>query len=338
MNRRDVLTGLPAAVLGLTGGLTGGLIGALAGGPLSARAGTGGLHVLGAPNASTLVLVRLLQSVAWQAAAPGTQFRLWRDTDELRAGIASGETRLFTTPTHVPPLFAARGVPVRLLAIISMGHLYVVSEDAGISRLADLRGRRVTTFFRNDMPDLVFRVLLRREGLEPGRDIDIDYVGTPMEAAQMVIAGRAATVLLSEPPATMAITMAGHSGRTLYRSISLQDEWGRQFGPARIPMAGVALHQSLIDEAPELLAVLRAGLPEAAAWVLSNPGEAGTLAERTMDIRAMLFRRALEHLAIEVHGARAVQDEIMAFYRVLFELYPASIGGRLPDESLFLDL
>lgn len=329
MNRRTVLTGLPATLL------AGGPCAAHAG---TAQAGTAGLHVLGAPNASTLVLVRLLQTAAWQAAAPGTQFRLWRDTDELRAGIASGETRLFTTPTHVPPLFAARGVPVRLLAIISMGHLYVVSEDPGLTRLADLRGRRITTFFRNDMPDLVFRALLRREGLEPGHDLDIDYVGTPMEAAQLAIAGRAATVLLSEPPATMAITMAAHAGRTLHRSISLQEEWGRQFGPARIPMAGVALHQSLIDEAPDLLALLRAGLPDAAAWVLATPDEAGALAERTMDIRAMLFRRALDHLAIEVHGAGAVQDEIMAFYRVLFDLYPEAIGGRLPDRSLFLDL
>ena len=325
MNRRDLLCGLPAAALA----------GALR--PAHA-AGIAGLHVLGAPNASTLVLVRLLQTEAWLAAAPGTQFRLWRDTDELRAGIASGETRLFTTPTHVPPLFAARGVPVRLLAIVSMGHLYVVSEDASIGRLADLRGKRITTFFRNDMPDLVFRALLRREGLEPGRDLDIDYVGTPMEAAQLAIAGRAGTVLLSEPPATMAITMAAQSGGTLHRVISLQEEWGRQFGHARIPMAGVALHQSLIDEAPDLLALLRAGLPGAAKWVLGNPAEAGALAERTMDIRAMLFRRALDHLAIEVHGARAVQDEIVAFYRVLFDLYPAAIGGRMPDESLFLDL
>ena len=325
MNRRNILSGLSAA--------------ALAGGLRPARAALpAGLQVLGAPNASTIVLVRLLESGTWQAAAPGTRFRLWRDTDELRAGIVSGETRLFTTPSHVPALFANRGVPVRLLAIVSMGHLYVVSDDAKVASLSDLRGRRVTTFFRNDMPDLVFRALLRKEGLEPGRDLEIDYVATPMEAAQLAIAGRASTVLLSEPPATMAITMAERSGRTLYRAISLQAEWGRHFGHPRIPMAGVALHQSLIDEAPEVLALLRSGLPEAARWVFANPEEAGTLAERTMDIRAPLFRRALGNLNIEVVGARAMQAEIMAFYRVLLDLNPAAIGGRLPDESLFLDL
>ena len=325
MNRRDILRGLPVA--------------ALAGGLRPARAGgLAGLQVLGAPNASTIVLVRVLESPAWQAVAPDSQFRLWRDTDELRAGIVSGETRLFTTPSHVPALFANRGVPVRLLAIISMGHLYVVSDDARVGSLADLRGRRVTAFFRNDMPDLVFRALLRKEGLEPERDLEIDYVATPMEAAQLAIAGRASTVLLSEPPATMAINMAAHAGRVLYRGISLQAEWGRHFGHPRIPMAGVALHQSLIDEAPEVLAALRNGLPEAERWVAANPDQAGALAERTMEIRAPLFRHALENLNIDVVGARAVQAEIMAFYQVLLDLNPAAIGGRLPDQSLFLDL
>jgi NitT/TauT family transport system substrate-binding protein len=297
-----------------------------------------GLQVLGAPNASTIVLVRLIESGALQPSAPGATFRLWRETDELRAGVASGRTRLFTTPTHVPALFANRGVPVRLLAVIGMGHLYIVADDPSLTALAGLRGRRVTAFFRNDMPDLVFRALLRREGLEPGRDLEIDYVATPMEAAQLAIAGRAPVALLSEPPATMAIDRAAQSGRTLHRTINLQDEWGRQFGPKRIPMAGVALHQSLIDESPELLAALRQGLPAAATWTLANPAEAGSLAERHMDIRAPLFAHALPHFGIEVHGARALKAELMAFYQVLLDLHPAAIGGRLPDDDLFLDL
>lgn len=326
MLRRDLVK---AAVGGVIGGAL----------PVAARATpVPGLQVLGAPNASTIVMVRLIESGALQPTAPGASFRLWRDTDELRAGIASGQTRLFTTPNHVPALFANRGIPVRLLAVISMGHLYIVAEDPAVTTLAGLRGRRVTAFFRNDMPDLVFRALLRREGLEPGRDLEIDYVATPMEAAQLAIAGRAPIALLSEPPTTMAINMAAHAGRTLYRAIDLQAEWGRHFGKPRIPMAGVALHQSLIDESPDLLAALRRGLPEAAAWTLANPAEAGALAERRMDIRAPLFAHALPHFSIGVYGARALKADLMDFYRVLLDLYPQSIGGRLPDDDLFLDL
>lgn len=326
MRRRDLLAALPALAL------------APVAASRPARAAAAPLNVLAAPNASSIVMARVMQTEPWQKAVPDSSFRLWRDTDELRAGIVSGATRLFTTPTHVPALFANRGVPVRLLAITSMGHLYVVTDDPAIQTLADLKGRHLTNFFRNDMPDLTFRALLRRAGLEVGRDITIDYVGTPMEAAQMLAAGRSHAAVLSEPPATMAIMMAGKQGRTLHRALSLQQEWGRLFGAPRIPMAGVALHQSLIESAPEVLAVLRAGLKPAADWVPAHLAEAGALAEAKMDMRAEMFRASLKYQNIEVQSARAMQGELLAFYRALMEISPEAVGGRLPDDSLFLEL
>lgn len=297
-----------------------------------------GLEILGAPNAATIVLVRLLDAGGLQATAPGATFRLWRDTDELRAGLVSGRSRLFTTPTHVPANLANRGMPLRLLCILSMGHLSIVTTDDAIRSFSDLRGKPVVGFFRNDMPDLVFRTIARREGIDPDRDIQLTYVQTPMEAAQMLAAGRATTAILSEPPATAAIMMAQQQGRTLRRAVSLQEAWGRHFGQARIPMAGVALHQSLIDEAPELLAALRTGLPPAKAWVLTNRGDAAVLAERTMAMRPMVFERSLDHFNIDAAPARAMKAELETFYRAILEFSPEALGGRLPGDDFYLDM
>ena len=47
--------------------------------------------------------------------------------DELRAGLVPGRSRLIPTPSHVPANLANRGLPMRLLAIISMGHLSIGS-------------------------------------------------------------------------------------------------------------------------------------------------------------------------------------------------------------------
>ena len=73
------------------------------------------------------LLVRLLESGGLAEAAPAATFRLWRDTDELRAGLVPGRSRLITTPSHVPANLANRGLPMRLLAFISMGHLSIGS-------------------------------------------------------------------------------------------------------------------------------------------------------------------------------------------------------------------
>lgn len=329
LSRRRMLGAL--AVSGLS---------ALGAGPLSRAfaAPAQGLEILGAPNGSTIVLVRLLASGGLDAAAPGATFRLWRDTDDLRAAIVSGRTRLFTTPTHVPANLANRGLPLKLFAILSMGHLTVVSADKSITSLKDLAGKDVLGFFRNDMPDLVFRACLKGAGMDPDKDVRLTYVQTPMEAAQMLAAGRVTTAVLSEPPATAAIMMAKHAGKALYRAVDLQSVWKAQHNGLGLPMAGIAVHEKLIEENPEVVAALRSGLAPARDWVLANTAAAGELAQEKMGMKAPVFAASLDHFNVVATGAKALKPGLVAFYETILAMQPDALGGKLPPDDFYLDL
>jgi NitT/TauT family transport system substrate-binding protein len=168
--------------------------------------------------------------------------------------------------------------------------------------------------------------------------MQMTYVQTPMEAAQLLAAGRATTAILSEPPATAAIMMAAKEGKTLKRAFDLNEVWGKHKGKARIPMAGIALHASLVDEAPELMAALKAGLVPAKTRVLADPAAAAKLAERTMEMRPQIFEKAFPKFSIDVVSARAAKDELVAFYSTLLDLEPDAVGGKLPPDDFYLDL
>jgi NitT/TauT family transport system substrate-binding protein len=297
-----------------------------------------GLELLGAPTGATIALVRALASGALAPAAPDATFRLWRDTDDLRAAIVSGHTKLFSTPTHVPANLANRGMPLKLLCLIGMGHLTVVTADEKIASFAELAGKPVLGFFKNDMPDLVFRACARLEGLDPDRDFQLSYVQTGMEAAQMLAAGQASAAILSEPPATAAIMMAGHQGRSLYRSISLQEVWAKHRARNGIPMVGIAVHASLLDESPELVDALRKSLPEAKDWVLANRTDAAALAEARMQMRPMIFEKALDHFNMSIVSADAAKADLTGFYQTILELSPNALAGKLPADDFYLKL
>ncbi len=328
LSRRQMLGTLAAAGWGVAG----------AGLGRAFAAPATGLEVLGAPNGSTVVLVRLMASGGLDAAAPGATFRLWRDTDDLRAAIVSGRTRLFTTPTHVPANLANRGLPLKLLCILSMGHLTVVSADPNIKDIKDLAGKDVLGFFRNDMPDLVFRACLKGAGMDPDKDVKLTYVQTPMEAAQMLAAGRVTTAVLSEPPATAAIMMAKQAGRPLYRAVNLQDVWRAQHHGLGLPMAGVAVHEKLIEDNPEVMAALRAGLGPARDWVLANPGPAGELAQAKMGMKAPVFSASLSHFNVVADGAKQLQAGLVAFYETILAMQPEALGGKLPPDDFYLSM
>lgn len=297
-----------------------------------------GLDILGAPNGSTIVLVRLMASGGLNAAAPGATFRLWRDTDDLRAAIVSGRTRLFTTPTHVPANLANRGLPLKLFAILSMGHLFVVTTDESIKSLKDLAGKEVLGFFRNDMPDLVFRACLKGSGMDPDKDLKLTYVQTPMEAAQMLGAGRATTAILSEPPATAAIMMAKKAGKTLYRAVNLQDVWREQHNGLGLPMAGIAVHEKLIEENPEVMEAMRTGLVPAKDWVMSNKTAAGELAQEKMGMKAPIFSASLDYFNVVATGAKELKPGLVAFYETILSMQPEALGGKLPPDDFYLSM
>ena len=326
ITRRTALAALAATGLQALGG------GRLAASPVA------DLNILAAPTGASITLARALDSGALAQSAPNATFNLWRDPDMLRAGIVSGQTKLFSTPTHLPANLANRGMPIKLLCLIGQGHLSIVTADESINSFHDLAGKDVLGFFRNDMPDLIFRACARMEGMDPDKDIKLTYVQDGMEAAQMLASGKVPTAILSEPPAAAAIMMAEHhSGLILRRAISLQNVWSRHKNGAHMPMVGVAVQASLVEQAPELLAALKTALPLAKTWVETNPTEAGALAEKMMQMRPHIFEAAVPHLNIDIVSARAARPELEVFYQTLLEVSPQALGGKLPSDDFYLD-
>ncbi len=295
------------------------------------------LEVLGAVNGSSVVLARLIEAGGLSQAAPGATFKLWRTADELRAGIESGRTRLFTTPTHVAAKLYNSGQPIRLLSILSTGHISVVTGDESIRSFADLKGKSVLGFSQNDLPDILFRAIARAEGIDPDRDITLRYAQTPIEAAQKLGLGEVDIAILPEPPATGVVIMAALVGRSLSRAFSLQDVWRKHKG-TRIPQTGIAVHASLLKETPELIPALKEGLPKAKDWLFANRDDAGELGARTIGARSQIFAQALDRLNIEILSAKAAKGELEVLYKSLLDFSPDAIGGKLPGDDFYLDL
>jgi NitT/TauT family transport system substrate-binding protein len=298
----------------------------------TAAAQPAGLEFLAAPTTASILAARLVQT----GALSNAELRLWRDPDQLRAAVISHRCRLFTTPTHLPANLANRGVPIKLVAIIGMGHLFIVTSNPNIHSFPDLAGKQVLEFFPHDMPDLVFRACAAMEHMNPDKDMRLYATGMPMEAAKMVASGQVETALLSEPWASAAILAAAKQGRTLYRAFNLQDVWSQHLGGNGIPMVGVAIDSTLLSSSPNLPATLLAGLSQAKDWVFANPQDAAALAGKTLQISPPVFTEALGHSQITVTSAAEARPDLETFYRILLQLSPDVLNNRLPANDFYL--
>ncbi len=286
----------------------------------------------------TILLAHLvLQQEALKKAVPGVSFSTYKNPDQVRAGITSGELQVAAVPTYLAANLYRRGIPVQLLNVTVWGILHVLTVDDGIKGWADLKGKDVFIPFKGDMPDLVFRYLAGKNGLDPAKDLKLQYTSAPPEALQMLLAGKAKAVVLHEPVATAAQVQGKQKGLNVRPVLDLQQEWAKATGRApRIPQAGTIVMASLTRDYPEVVAAIQTGIKEAADWVRANPAAAAELGSKHLgDLQAPVIEKSLARTPMEMVPAAAAREELEFFFSRLKELSPDIIGGDLPDSGFY---
>ncbi|MCE8025327.1 MULTISPECIES: ABC transporter substrate-binding protein [Halomonadaceae] len=299
-------------------------------------AAAGGLRMAAPLGLPQVILARALQDARLLKLIGESELRTWRDPDQLRAWIAGGEVQLTATPTNVAANLYNRGVPVVLLNVNVWGTLGILAHGVPLASLAELAGRHVGVPWRGDMPDLVLRYLLAREGLEVGRDLRITYQASPFETVQTFLAQRIDAAVLPEPVRTSARLQTASLGLTV-AELDLQQEWARLTGAApALPQAGTICRRELLEAHPEWVAAIQVAVAEAVAWVASNPAEAGQLGAQHSPLPAQVIEGAILRTRLEMRSAAQARTELEGFLGALAELSPGFIGGGLPDEGFYL--
>lgn len=289
-------------------------------------------------------LIHMVDSGALKDVAEVVEFRPWKDPDQLRvlALDAKADADFVAMPTNVAANLYNRGVKLQLLNVSTWGVLWMVSREPNLKTLADFKGKEVLMPFRADMPDIVFQVLAEKQGLDMKRDFKLRYVGSPLDAMQMMITRRADHALLAEPAASVALRKTKSFpvsviAPELYRSVDLQQEWGRVMQrPARIPQAGIVALGKVLGDAV-LIDKFQRAYAASLAWCEKQPDECGKRVASRID---MLTPEGVAD-SVRVDNAvfvtaKEAKPELEFFFGLLHAKQPGLIGGKLPDEGFYL--
>ena len=320
----------------LLGGLAGLAAGGLAPGLIRPARAADPLTLWGIPASPSAVFARAVASPALQAVAPGARFDVWKSTDQMRAGIASGSFQLFATSTYAAANFYNRGQGTRMVNVVTWGVLYVMARDDSVNSLADLAGKTVLLSNRHEAPDLLFRIVLGWEGLDPDKDVSLDYVGSPGEAVPLFLSGRGDVAIMHEPAATAALIQAGKAGVPIVRALDVTEVYGAHTGRGpRIPQVGLAVSEAILDAAPEVVAAGHAACVEAGAEVLADPDAAAASTAPLLGLPAAIVAKSLPWVHLDVVSARDAQADIALYFDNLMQLDPGIVGGAVPDDAFF---
>lgn len=264
------------------------------------------------------------RSVPLQIEAAGTP-------DIIDARIAARQSDFVTLPVNQAARLYNLGTGLRLGGVNVWGVLYLVSSDATSSDWKSLKGKRIYSTGKGATPDIVFRELATRNGLNPDTDFILDYTYGQVELAQLMIAGKVETACLPEPFVTRIILKKP----VVKVTMDLQREWAKLNQGGLIAQGGIAVSQDFAAKYPEVARALLAAYESSNLEAVKAADAPQRIAALDLGIDAESFKASLARINLIFVAADQSKSLVEQFLKPFIGFDPASIGGKLPDASFY---
>jgi len=261
-----------------------------------------------------------------------SRYEIVSTPDLMVSRILTGSADFAFLPLNLAANLYAKGVPILLAATTGDGVLYVLSSRSDVHSVADLRGKTIYDISRGSTPEFLLDYVLEHNGIDPKRDVRIDFAYSHIELAAQMAAGRVDLGVLPEPFATIALS----KNKNLHVAVDLQRAWaGLHQSENPYPTSAFVVRRTLANEHPALVSRVMEAERRSIGWVVSHPKEAGVIAERYLGLPGPIVAAAMPRLNLRFASAADAYPEVQAFLEEFLSFDPESIGGRLPDEGFY---
>lgn len=279
-------------------------------------------------------MVHLMQAQTDGTAADDYSFTVSDSPDEVVAKIASGDVDIAAVPTNLAAvLYAKTSGAVQLLAVNTLGVLYIVENGNTVHSVADLKGKTIYASGQGSNPEYVLRFLLQRNGLDPDRDVHIVFSSEHDEVATLVANGTAKVALLPEPYVT-TVTMKNPRVRV---ALDLTAEWGKVVTDgSQLMMGAVIARKGFVEKNPAAVGAFLREYQASIDQATSDVAGTATLCQQFGIIpSAAVAAKAIPRLNLTYLAGEEMRTGIQGYFQVLYDANPKSLGGPLPDAGFY---
>lgn len=286
--------------------------------------------IAGLKGPTSIGMIKMIDEKALNSDGYNVEYIAESAPDALTGKIINGDIQISSVPINLAAvLYNKTGGAVQLMAVNTIGNLYVVGTDE-VASVLDLDGKTVGMSAKGSTPDYAMNYILKQNGLE-GK-IELDYTMDHATLAQSVIAGDTKVALLPQPFVTQT-TMKNNNVKML---IDLNEAWKDATDGTSLYTGCIVVNKEFAENNKEFVAEFLKQYEASVKWVLENPTDASVLVEKNEIMpSAAIVEKALPYCGITFKTAQEEKEGLNNFYKILFESNPASVGGKMPDEKFY---
>ena len=290
------------------------------------------LRIAGLKGPTTMGLVNLLSMEQAGTAAMDYDLQLYGAADEIVPLLIKGELDMAAIPANLAAtLYQKTSGGIQAVAVNTLGVLYVVEQGDTVHSMADLKGRTILSTGKGTTPEYVLRYLLTANGLDPDKDVDIQYYSEATEVTAQMATTQDAIAVLPQP----YVTAAGLKDDTLRVALDLTAEWDK-VADTQLITGVTVVRKAYAEEHPDVVAAFLADYAQSVNAANTDlEGTAALCEEQGVVAKAAIAKKALPNCNIVCLTGEELKADVSGYLQVLYDADPAAVGGVLPGEDFY---
>ena len=292
---------------------------------------TATFRIGGLKGPTSMGMVKFLKDAEDGNSDLSCEFTLAAAADELTPKLIQGELDIAAVPANLASvLYNNTDGAVELLAINTLGVIYIVDTGDTVKSVEDLRGQTIYATGKGATPEYALRYILQQNGLDPDKDVTIEWKSEPTEVVA-VLSNGGGIAMLPQP----FVTVAQGSVDGLHIAIDLTKEWDKLDNGSMLITGVLAVRRDFAEKYPQQLATFLDEYKASTEYVNENTAEAAQLIEYYNIIKAAVAEKALPYCNIAYYEGADMKAAMQGYLQVLFDQNPASVGGTLPGDNFY---
>ena len=261
-------------------------------------------------------------------------YEIVTDNTQVQSALVNKDVDVAAIATNAAAaLYAKTDGGIQVLAVNTLGVLYILEKGDTVHSMADLSGKTLyaPSNTKGANPEHILNHLLQGNGVDPS-EVNIEWI-TPQEITAQMTSSDAGICMLPVPAATALLVK--DSG--VREAISLSDAWQDLEG-SPLPMGCVVARTEYVEENPGEVADFLSAYEKSIDYISdpANSADASALVAKYEFVpNDKVAAKAIPQCSLTFVTGREMRTVLEDYYEILFQAEPKSVGGGLPYDSFY---
>lgn len=291
------------------------------------------VRIAGMKGPTSIGMVNILEKDSNGETANDYEFTLAGTADEITPKLIKGELDIAAVPANLASvLYNNTKGEIQLLAVNTLGVLYIVSKGEEIVSVESLRGKTIIATGKGTTPEYTLRHILKENGIDPDNDVTLDFKSEATEVVAAVAQSETAIAMLPQP----YVTVAQGKVSELKIALDLNEEWKKINNDSGIVTGVFVVRKSFANENPEAVKSFLSEYASSSAEVVKDATASAALVKKhgIFDNEAVIAK-AIPYCNITCIVGEDMKSPVNTYLGVLYANNEKSVGGKLPEDDFF---